>query len=45
MFENRREYIEDFLDMMINKYGSAKGYLIDIGLTNEEIDQISSKLI
>ena len=35
----------DFLDMMINKYGSAKGYLINIGLTNEEIERITSKLI
>lgn len=45
MFENRREYIEDFFDMMVNKYGSVREYLIDIGLTIEEIDRINEKLV
>ena len=45
MFENKKEYILDFLDMLENKYGSAKGYLLDIGLNEAEIDKISKKLL
>ena len=45
VFENRKEYIDDFLNMLLAKYGSVRGYLMDIGLTKEEIERISRKLI
>lgn len=45
IFENRKEYIEDFLDMMTNKYGSARGYLMEIGLSADEVNRINSKLV
>lgn len=45
MLENRREYIEDFLQMLNNKYGTANEYLMKIGLTNKEIEKIKAKLV
>lgn len=45
MLENRKEYIEDFLKMLSNKYGTVDEYLAKIGLNSEEIDIIRKKLI
>lgn len=44
IFENKKEYILDFLDMLYNKYGSVDKYLRSIGLTEEEIYKIKTKL-
>lgn len=45
VFENKKEYILEFLDMMTKKYGSARGYLLNIGLSEDEINKIKEKLI
>lgn len=45
MLENRKEYIEDFLQMLNNKYGTANEYLMGLGLKSCEIQKIKNKLI
>ena len=45
MLENRKEYIEDFLQMFNDKYGTVDKYLAKIGLDSNEIEKIKVKLI
>lgn len=40
----QKRYMEEFLDMFMERYGSAKDYLLEIGLIEDEIEKIKQKL-
>jgi protein-tyrosine phosphatase len=43
--EPKIEYMEKFLEMFYEKYGSSKGYLLEIGLNEDEIEKIIQKML
>jgi len=43
--EPRIEYMEKFLELFNEKYGSSEKYLLEIGLTDLEIEKLKKKLL
>lgn len=44
MGRSKREYMETCLNLLLEKYGSVTGYLLEAGLTDEEVGLLRDKL-
>ena len=40
----QERYMREFLDLLMNQYGNIQSYLLSIGLNEQEINQLISKM-